>query len=220
MTPAPSRQRSRPVRHVPNRRGDGARLREELIVAGLAMVEEEGVEALTLRAVARRVGIAATSVYLHFADLDRLRAALIERSFEELARAANEAAGGVSDPVSALRVRCRAYCRFALAHPNLYQLMFRAQLPPPPGGDPAATPGRRSFARLVAAVEACIDAGLAPKHDDPFRLASLIWTAEHGIAMARISRPTFPWTPLDTLVDEMVERMMGIPRRLGHQAAA
>jgi hypothetical protein len=59
-------------------------------------------------------------------------------------------------------------------------------------------------------VRRCLDAGLAPAHDDPFRLASLIWTAEHGLVLARISRPTFPWASIDALVDEMVTCMMGL----------
>jgi len=48
----------------------------------------------------------------------------------------------------------------------------------------------------------------APPLGDPFRLASLIWTAEHGTVLAGISRPTFPWAALDQFVDEMVNRMM------------
>ncbi len=62
-------------------------------------------------------------------------------------------------------------------------------------------PGRLSFANLVAAVQKCVDAGAAPPHDDPFRMASLIWTAEHGIVLARIARPPFPgrhWTRSST----------------------
>jgi AcrR family transcriptional regulator len=175
----------------------------------MAMVEAQGAEALSLRSLAREVGIAATSIYLHFNDLGELRAALVQRCFEQLTDAAAAAASGSAKPANALRARCRAYCRFAVSHPNLYQLMFGAPLPPAPGGDPAATPGRRAFENLVIAVDRCLRAGLAGGHDDPFRLASLIWTAEHGIAMARISRPTFPWAPLDDLVNEMVDRLMG-----------
>jgi hypothetical protein len=47
-----------------------------------------------------------------------------------------------------------------------------------------------------------------PAYDDSFRLASLIWTAEYGIVLARITRPIFPWPPLEPFVDEMVDRMM------------
>lgn len=191
-----------------NRRGEGQRLRDELIVAALALVEEEGGEALSLRRLARRVGIAATSIYLHFANLTQLRDALVERCFAQLSDTTAAAAEEATGPAEELRARGRAYCAFALAHPNVYQLMFAAELPTLPDGDPAATPGRRSFERLVGAVERCLKEGAGPDDADSFRLASLLWAAEHGIAMARIARPTFPWPQLEDFVDEMVDRLM------------
>jgi len=202
--------RSTRPRRQANRRGQGDRLREDLLAAALSMVESEGARGLSLRRVAQRVGIAATSVYLHFPDVDHLLAAVVGRAFERLTVATNEAARDASDPAEELRARCRAYCHFAVDHPLLYQAMFQADLPQVLAADPANTPGRRSFENLVAAVRRCLDAGVAPPHDDPFRLASLVWTAEHGLVLARISRPTFPWAPLDALVDEMLTRMMAL----------
>jgi AcrR family transcriptional regulator len=174
------------------------------------MVESEGARGLSLRRVAQRVGIAATSVYLHFPDVDHLLAAAVERAFERLTVATNEAAREAHGPADELRARCRAYCHFAIDHPQLYQAMFQVDLPQVLAANPANTPGRRSFENLVAAVRRCLDAGVAPAHDDPFRLASLVWTAEHGLVLARISRPTFPWAPLDALVDEMLTRMVAL----------
>jgi len=202
--------RSTRPRRQANRRGQGDRLREDLLAAALSMVESEGARGLSLRRVAQRVGIAATSVYLHFPDVDHLLAAVVGRAFERLTVATNEAARDASDPAEELRARCRAYCHFAVDHPLLYQAMFQTDLPQVLAADPANTPGRRSFENLVAAVRRCLDAGVAPAHDDPFRLASLVWTAEHGLVLARISRPTFPWAPLDALVDEMLTRMMAL----------
>jgi hypothetical protein len=112
------------------------------------------------------------------------------------------------DPADELRARCQAYCRFALDRPRLYQLMFQDDLPLTLRDGAQATPGRRSFENLVAAVRRCLEASLAPAHDEPFRLASLIWTAEHGLVLARIARPAFPWAPIEVLVDEMVTRLM------------
>jgi AcrR family transcriptional regulator len=166
--------------------------------------------AVSLRAVARAVGIAATSVYLHFPDADHLLAAVIERGFEQLTDATS-AANGVDDAAEELRVRCRAYCRFALDNPRLYQAMFQAEIPAVLANDPAQTPGRRSFENLVSAVRRCLDAGLGLPHDDPFRLASLVWASEHGLVLARMARPTFPWAPIDALIDETVNRLMGFP---------
>jgi AcrR family transcriptional regulator len=197
------------MRRQPNRRGQGERLREELVNAALTLIEAKRGEQLTLRGIARHVGIAATSVYLHFPDVDHLLAAVVEGGFAKLTEATNTAAAGITDPAEELRVRCRAYCHFALEHPDLYLIMFQTELPSTTiGDDPAATPGRGSFENLVRVVRRCIEDGLSPPHDDPFRLASLVWTAEHGIVLARISRPTFPWAPIDPLVNEMVNRIM------------
>lgn len=212
MSRSPSASARRP-RRQPNRRGEGERLRDELIDAAIEMIEARQNDQLTLRGIARRVGIAATSVYLHFPDVDHLLAAVVERGFAWLTAATNEAAQGVTDPAEELHIRCRAYCQFALDHPGLYLVMFQADLPATTlGENPSDTPGRRSFQNLLAAVERCLTAGLAPRPDDPFRLASLIWSSEHGLVLARISRPSFPWAPINELVDEMVDRMMAFEK--------
>ena len=197
-----------PTARRANPRGQGDRLRQDLLVAAKALVETHGSRQLTLRGLARQVGVSAPSVYLHFPNLDHLLAALVAQGFDDLTTATNAAARDLTDPAEELRVRCRAYCRFAIDHPRLYQLMFQDDLPLTLQAAPDATPGRRSFENLIAAVRRCLEAGLAPAHDDPFRLASLIWTAEHGLVLARISRPAFPWAPIEVLVDEMVTRMM------------
>jgi AcrR family transcriptional regulator len=185
-------------------------LRQQLLEAATTSVEARGARQLTLRALARQVGVSAPSVYLHFPSLDHLLAAVVRQAFADLTEATNAAARDLADPADDLRARCRAYCRFALEHPHLYQLMFQDDLPRIFANDPDSTPGRRSFENLTSAVQRCLDAGLCPAHDDPFRLASLIWTAEHGLVLARISRPSFPWADIDSLVNEMVTRMMAL----------
>jgi AcrR family transcriptional regulator len=209
---SPSEAATAPKRQV-NRRGEGERLREELIDAAVTLIEADSGERVSLRSVARQVGIAATSVYLHFPDVDHLLAAVVARAFDQLTVATTDAARGTNDPAEELRTRCRTYCRFGLDHPRLYQVMFQADLPlANVAAGPANTPGRASFQNLVGAVQRCLESGAAPPHGDPFRLASLIWTAEHGLVLARISRPTFPWAPIEDLVAEMVDRLMVFDR--------
>ena len=77
-----------------NRRGEGDRLREEIITAASQMIGETGDDStLTLRGVARRVGIAAPSIYRHFTDADQLKMAVVQRSFAEFASARDAATG-------------------------------------------------------------------------------------------------------------------------------
>lgn len=204
------------VRRRPNPRGQGERLREEIIAAAGAMLAESGdARQLSLRGVAKRVGIAPTSVYLHFPDVEHLAAAVAERCFLELIAAAAAAAQGVADPAAALLARCRAYCRFALEHPGQYRLMFEAERPDLAPDVPyrfATSPGRGAFEALARHIADCQAVGAAPAHEDPFRLAMLVWAALHGLVALRISRPRFPWAPLDALVDEAVGRLVGLRR--------
>ena len=46
---------------------------------------------------------------------------------------------------------------------------------------------------------------------EPFRLATLAWAAVHGTVCLRIDRPNFPWPPLDEMVDDLIQRIIGLP---------
>ena len=234
-TPKPSHPRRK------NRRGEGQRLREELLAAADAIVTETGDgSALSLRSVAARAGVAATSVYLHFADIDELKAAVAQRCFAEFAAARDRAAAGAADPAETLIAGCQAYVRYALHHPGQYRLMagreshrlglasgvFSPDLqtlspststgPSPIDGSgsgpaqPEASPSDSAFDGLVNSIQRCQDAGIASPDTDPIRLAVLLWTALHGQASLRMNRPDFPWPPLENMITELVIRLLSL----------
>jgi AcrR family transcriptional regulator len=194
-----------------NARGQGDRLRQDIIDAARDILAKTGnLDRLTLRGVAREVGIAATSVYLHFPDPEHLAVAALGQTFAELSAATSAAAAGHADPSEALLARCRAYCQFGLDHPGHYRVMFHLDLMPGlAAGDPGETPGQRAFLALVGTVEACLAADADRPHRDPQRLASLVWATEHGLVSARLARPGFNWGTLDGMVTEAVSRLMG-----------
>jgi AcrR family transcriptional regulator len=211
----PPTARSRPQpgsrRRRNNPRGQGERLREQLIQAASSLVAETGdAGRLSLRAVAARAGVAATSVYLHFADLDRLKIALVERGFAELSEVRDAAGAASNDPAEALVARCRAYGRFAVDHPGLYRLMFGPDLPATLAYDAERSPGRDALDALTESIRRCQRSGAAPDGADPARLATLVWTALHGQVSLRMDRPRFPWPPLDEMISETVRRLVGL----------
>jgi AcrR family transcriptional regulator len=183
-----------------NRRGEGARLRAELIEATARLLESSGdAQALTLAAVAREAGIATPSIYRHFGTRSELVQAMVADRFDRLDDALVGAMAGTASPAEALRACCGAYCQFGLDHPGHYQVLFSAAL----GLDPARPgdrPGERVFGRLVTAVQACIDAGTARQGGANF-IAVNIWVALHGIVSLRTSRPNHPWPPVGSLID-------------------
>src|SRR5947199_7637735 len=69
-----------------NPRGQGERLRDDIIEAASRLLADPAAPPLTLRAVAREVGVAATSVYLHFDDIESLTLATVNHLFGELTR--------------------------------------------------------------------------------------------------------------------------------------
>src|SRR5215469_13028141 len=106
-----------PVR-ARNPRGSGAQLREEILSGAGQILDETGrVDAVTLRAIARRIAIAAPSIYAHFPDLDAILTAMVEEGFDELRAAIHTAADGAADPVQRLRLTCHAYFEFAAHRP-------------------------------------------------------------------------------------------------------
>lgn len=204
MTPTTAQRRN-------NRRGQGERLRDELLDAAADLVSEHGdATGLSLRAVAARAGVAATSVYLHFADLDALKSALAQRCFAEFASARDKAAEGITDPAQALLVRSRAYADYALAHPGRYRLMFSRELPVLGVGQPGDSPSRAAFDALVESIARCQRAGVAPEGTDPRRLGVLVWTALHGQVALRMDRPAFPWPDLEETIIDLVGRLVGL----------
>src|SRR5689334_11486362 len=101
-----------------NPRGEGTRLRDEIVDGALHLVDAGGPEAVTLRAVAREVGISAPSIYDHFADREAILAAAVQHGFAQLTAELEAARAGTDDPVAALDAGCAAYVRFAERNPQ------------------------------------------------------------------------------------------------------
>ena len=189
-----------------NPRGQGERLRDDIIEAASRLMADPAAPPLTLRGVAREAGVAATSVYLHFPDIESLVLAVADRRFGELVRVQEDARNSGGDPCEQVRAGCLAYCEFGLAHQGHYLVMFTNPLPLPDGMAPDEFPGRKAFQRLTDAVAKCI--GSDQEGPEAFRTAQLIWQQMHGIVSLRISRSRVPWPPLAETVTEAVGRLL------------
>jgi len=187
-----------------NPRGQGERLRDDIIEAASRLLADPAAPPLTLRAVAREVGVAATSVYLHFDDIESLTLAVVNHLFAELIRRQDEITE--TDPRQRALAGALVYCEFGLAAPGHYQLMFATPLPLP-DYTPEHFPGWKAFQQLIERVAACIGTG----PDDPraFFTAQLVWQQLHGLVSLRISRSKFPWPPLEETVVAAVDRLLG-----------
>jgi AcrR family transcriptional regulator len=196
------------ARRRPNARGQGELLREEIVTAAVRMLDElADDEALSLRAVARAVSIAATSVYLHFPDRDALVLAAMQRCHEELVGTGDAAAAEAPDPAAALRARILAQAAWAREHPGLYKVLHESKVHRRLG-----MPFKEVMvARTIDAVQACMDAGLAPA-DDATTVAIDLRTAVNGMLAQRINEPDLPWPPAVEQVDRFLGKLVGLRR--------
>jgi AcrR family transcriptional regulator len=196
---APARRR--------NRRGEGGKLRDELIGAARELLRTASNESdVSIRAVTRAAGAAPQSFYLQFASIDELLYEVYALEFDSLRQALVCAAEGAAEgaaeratgPVAALRAMCRAYCDYAQAYPGRYRALtgVRGQLHE--DWQAVQMPGMPAFMALQDAVAAALTA--AGRDTDPALAAATLWAGLHGLVTLRESRPAFPWPALDDMI--------------------
>jgi AcrR family transcriptional regulator len=172
---------------VRNKWGQGDRLRAELLAAAGELLGELGtVEGLTLRGVARRAGIAPASVYTQFADKAALISALLaheQGQIAELMRAAG-AAADPADPAAPVLAQLEAFCRYSLANPGLYRIMFGARVEP--GDEPSALGAL--VEQMITTMRAAEAAG-ARLRVPADRAAIILLVAAHGRVALHHDRP-------------------------------
>ncbi len=211
-----------PVR-ARSRRGEGDRLREEILDAVGALLDETKDEAaVSIRAIADRVGVSAPSIYRHFEDKDALLSAVCTDVFAQLQIGIADAVADASDPVDALTKAGRCYIEFGLQHPEHYRLVFmRTPTRPIPvtrdelvgglapialpetdpvfGGDALA--GSLAFKALHDLVSDVLALVPKRKRPDAFAATTTLWMTVHGVTSLRITKPDFTWPSLDEQID-------------------
>lgn len=159
-----------------SRRYHHGELGPALLAAALALLAENGVEALSLREVARRAGVSAMAPYRHYADKSALVAAVAAHGFGALGDALR-AADRSAPPGDALVAQAVAYVRYALANPMLFRLMFGAKRPDAPDPVLGVVAGA-TYAVLSDRVAADTPAG----GDRDARTIGC-WALVHGLAL-------------------------------------
>jgi AcrR family transcriptional regulator len=161
---------------------------------------------LSLRAVARDIGVAATSVHLHFADRDALVLAAMRRCHQDLMRAVDESEAFSDDPVAQLRARTILMGTWAHRHPGLYKVLHESSL-----NQRAGMPFKEELAeRTTAVIRRCMHLGAAPEGDAAV-VAFDLRAAIHGSVSMRVNQPDFPWPPLDGQVERFLTKLVGVP---------
>lgn len=178
---------ARPLRAPkPARSYHHGNLRAALIEAGLKLIEEKGVRALTLREIGNRLNVSRMAPYRHFSDKSELLAAICEAGFSQFADAL-EQARDTAEPNFASRLQAMgvAYVRFASEHKAHFEAMFG------PGADATVKSARKgeSGQRAFRILEETLREGQMfgeVRSGDSVQLARIAWSLVHGISMLEL----------------------------------
>ena len=158
--------------------------REHIIDVSRAIIEDEGLEHLTIRRIAETISRTQPAVYQHFAGKDEILAAVVVDGFVALVESLKRAAKGEKPSLTAI---ASAYVRFGLERPRLYEVMFVA--PPVIAFAVSETPMPAQIAFQIFAT-AVAESGLAPTQIGT--VTEVVWAALHGLVMLSITKRLRP----------------------------
>lgn len=180
--------------------------RDEVVVTALALVEQEGVEALTMRGVADRCHVQVSSLYHHFVDKAALMRAVTELAMLELGEAlgrAREAAGQQAE--RQLRAVAIAYREWALVHPRVYRMLLWDK---PVDEQPSA------IAQSVSAPVVAAAAQLVGE-EQAIAATQAIWAFAHGFVSLELAGQMRIGIPLDGFYLGLNALVHGLTERTG-----
>jgi AcrR family transcriptional regulator len=174
-----------------------ADLRERCVTEALAIIQEQGVEQLSLRDVARRLGVSHQAPYKHYENREALLAEVVAREFARFASHLDDRTR-FEDPFDDLTSLGRAYLAYAFSNPLSYRLMFGTPLPDPDRHPEMLARARRAFSILQDCVSQLRSHGRSPVEGSDVDLDALfIWSLIHGVAsiLQTSALQTIPMSP-------------------------
>lgn len=181
-----------------------------LVIAGTEIVESHGVEAISLRQVARQALVSHAAPYHYFRNKSALLAAIATAGFDDLVREIRSLIETCQpdDALEPLRCVGRGYLQFALRRPALFRLMFRPELTNPNEHAELKEAEGRAFGTLYEAVQAFL-AQTGALGADARAASACCWSTVHGLAILHIdavlAETPVGELPLDKLAATIIE---------------
>ncbi len=148
--------------------------RDDIVHVSRAIIEDEGVEALTIRRIAETIHRTQPAVYQHFAGKDALLEAVVTDGFTALVERLERASRAGQPTLAAIAT---AYVRFGFDRPRLYDLMFVGPAAIRfAAGENTPIPARKAFGIVAAAIA---ESGVVPAHVGT--ITEVVWASLHGL---------------------------------------
>jgi AcrR family transcriptional regulator len=182
--------------------GPTASTADRLVATARAMLDEQGLDGLSLREIARRAGVSHGAPRRHFPTLASLLAAVVADGFRGLMASVGRHVGDTEGGLARLAAAGRGYVDFAVSNHGVFAVMFRPELfdrDDAVCNDAAVA----SFGQLAGIVAEAQAEGFHPDADTT-QLASVVWSTMHGLAVLWIDGGGMPGAGPDAGLDHFV----------------
>jgi len=173
-----------------------AQLRAKILDAARSLFVEKGIEAVSMREIAKQINYSATTLYHHFADKETLLQTVCDEDFLALAGNMREVMK-IPDLVTRIKALNQGYAQFALEHPSPYRLMFMTPRTPCNLDITQIQQGnieQDAYAQLKLVVQEAFDACLfKPELTDFELIAQILWASIHGVCSLEIALGHETW---------------------------
>jgi AcrR family transcriptional regulator len=189
-------------------------VRTKIMDAARDLFAKEGIEAVSMRKIAEAVEYSPTAIYQHFLDKESLLREICKEDFGNLAGTLNEIARE-DDPIKRIEQIGLAYCRFGVAYPNHYRLMFMTPFTKKLDEEEECgkgNPDEDAYAFVKHAVTQGIESGRFREDlTDPDLVTQILWAGVHGMVSLQITKekdPWLEWSPLEERFAQMTKTLV------------
>lgn len=182
-------------------------LREALVAAGLELLDESGSAEISLRELARQVGVSANAAYRHFENKEALLVAMAAEGFRRLAAVQLQAVLQRQHAAEGFLESGRAYVNFARQHPALFRLMF-GRFSAANRSEEMEVAGTLAYEGLRHGIAATLH--LEPDSPEAVTSAMHAWSLVHGLSHLVLDGQ---FDAMTTDIDGMID---GVLRKTGN----
>lgn len=183
-------------------------LRNEILQVSKDLLIKDGFSKISMRRIAGRANITATSIYLHFENKDDLLLSLIEDSIKKLKQALLHVVNKEYGLVDQLKILAETYVHYALDHPQEYEIIYMVRPEEMPKYPKDKFRDVRSAYELIASIISEKEQNEYIEVEDSLISAYTFWAQLHGVVSVILNKRLDTRIPQSIFIDQSIEHII------------